>query len=176
MKKNKTMKKNENSVSESEQNSSTLTPGQPDIFNENPESKKDDGKISDDDFETQSEPLQFVEFDKGVSVTGTFCGTGKQIGEGKNAVKTWLLYEHENKKFVLVPQWDGLKKLGEITETGKKTVRIVYEGQVMDEKTPDKVKFHLVKLQFYQKETPSNLCVSTDSIRNILKQKEQQAV
>lgn len=177
---NKTMsKKNENAVTESEQNQGTLTPDQPDIFNDKNFSApvSGDEKISDDDFETQSEPLQFYDFAPGTILTGTFCGTGKEIGTGKDSVKTWLIKEHSTKKMFLIPQWDGIKKLGELDgdQLGKKTVRIVYEGATMDTVNPSKVKFHLVKLQFYSKETPANLCVSVSEITNVLRMNEKTA-
>lgn len=121
-------------------------------------------------FKTVANPLQFWKYDAGSMLTGIFCGTGKQIGTGKDAVKTWLIWDEETKDFILVPQWDGLKKLGEIDEIGIKVIRIIYRGSVADE--DGSTKFHLVTLQFA--DTAAETPVTVEQITEVLASNESE--
>lgn len=161
-------------VTDAELNQGTLTPGQEDILNEkgftNNVTDEVTGEFDESKFTTEAKPFtQFFDFANGKNVlTGTYCGHGKTIGEGKGATRTHLIFDRESGEFVLVPQWDGLKKMSEIGELGNKTVRIIYLGRVPNKENPEDTDFHKVKLQYHPQAPEGIFKKSASEIQEVL--------
>lgn len=119
-------------------------------------------------FTTVSNPLQIYQFEKGSVLTGTFCGIGKTLGEGKNSMKTWLFFDRLNGEFTLVPRWQGLEKLSQVDPEryGKDVYRITYNGNKKNE--DGTIEFHLIKLEKSNVEASGIYAKTLAEIRNVL--------
>lgn len=117
-------------------------------------------------FETVSQSLSFHDFEEEKVLTGTFCGTGKQIGK----TKTYLIFDRVNSMFVIVPQWKMLEKLGQMDgeRLGKQVVQITHIGTKYDKKNPEEVKFQDVRLATSNVDATGDFCFTPDYITKFM--------
>jgi len=134
-------------------------------------------KVDETEFEAPwkriSENVDVHDFEKYPTLNGIFCGKGKTLGEGKNAAKTWLIFDLENGLFVMVPQWGALEALGKkniaITE-----VSISYHGKVYEEKDNPNSKVKYVKCSVLAREAAPSKRINTDDIPTFEKESEDE--
>lgn len=82
-----------------------------------------------DDWEKVNQNIQVWDYETKPEVIAYFKGTGKTLGEGARATKTWLMEEVSSGEEFFVPQWTSVESLGKDTELGHWIYRLQYRGK-----------------------------------------------
>lgn len=113
---------------------------------------KETAQTGNDEWSKVSGDADVWDFEKNGDFVGFFKGTGKTLGTGAKATKTWKFEDMEGDEW-LVPQWKALSALAEDTELGAKIYKIKHKGlkQMSNGQT-----FHKVDLMFKNAPEPRN--------------------